>query len=316
MNYAINRSLLLEATRELGYSYANENFDHLTITHKSNRLRFFGLIPDTLTEYNRRIADDKLFMRVLLRKAGVPVPNDYSLQRSVICKALDALENSCTNTLVVKSRRRQSEDSVKRGVSKNRSSVEKAMQELHKRQLAPLMVEEEIVGQDLRFLVVGKHNPRVIHCIERTATTVLGHSQRSLRDLISEQNEHRYKNPVFKEKPIPWPSRVSLDAPTEDGKLIVVSKSNSLGDGGSTHTVDIKSKHGLLPTIMLAHTISELYYSTVDAVLTDNNKLYVIDINPIPNLALHQFPLYGSSVHAGLEVLKALFEDLALERGS
>jgi D-alanine-D-alanine ligase-like ATP-grasp enzyme len=54
----------------------------------------------------------------------------------------------------------------------------------------------------------------------------------------------------------------------------------------------------------------------VDAVLTDNNKLYVIDVNPIPNLALHQFPLYGSSVLAGLEVLKALFEDLALERGS
>ena len=315
MSLELNKSLLLDAVKNLGYKYTIENFDRLAITKDAKTIRFLSVIPDVLPEYDRRVADDKLLSRVLLRKAGVKnIVRDYNINHETLPNAIRALADSPCSHYVVKPRYGARGIGVTMNVAKNFAAVKHAMQKLHNQQLSPVMVEEQVAGRDFRFFVVGKKSPRLVAVLERVPAHVIGDGTLSIRQLIQKTNEQRLANKYTKDKPIKVLHKIDANRIPEAGEHVALAQTANMSTGGYSIQIPVETISPEIQwQVFQTHTTIGLPYSGIDVLaqdLSEPSTAYINEVNAVPDFGMHHFPCEGQPIPVAEHTIRSLFEDL------
>ena len=248
------------------------------------------------------IACDKSMTKLLLSKAGIPVP--FGLTVSNPKEAVEAWRLVGRPVAI-----KPSDGNQGKGVSLNLDSpaeVEAAF-ELALRFGSKVIVEEYIEGKHYRLLVVGD---RLIAVAERIPAHVIGDGVHTIRELVAIANCDPLRGDKH-EKPL---TRMQLDdlsatvlkkqgqspesVPVE-GLLVYLRDSANLSTGGTAIDVTDDVHYSIRSLAVRVARIIGLDVAGIDMVLRDISEPLdlgsVIEVNAAPGIRMHLYPSQGKS---------------------
>ncbi|MBS3950982.1 MAG: cyanophycin synthetase [Peptococcaceae bacterium] len=246
------------------------------------------------------IACDKSMTKLLLSRAGIPVP--FGLTVSNPKEAVEAWRLIGRPVAI-----KPSDGNQGKGVSLNLDSpaeVEAAF-ELALRFGSKVIVEEYIKGKHYRLLVVGD---RLVAAAERIPAHVVGDGIHTIRELVTITNRDPLRGDKH-EKPL---TRMYLDdlsgtvlkkqgqnpesVPSE-GLLVYLRDSANLSTGGTASDVTDDVHHNIRSLAVRVARIVGLDIAGIDMVLQDISEPLVlgsvIEVNAAPGIRMHLYPSQG-----------------------
>lgn len=289
----VHLAYYLEAADELGIEYK------IIVKSLLARFEYQGkhwfiintvtpLTPTTSTTICKR----KHLTNLVLKEAGIPVPEQENLYshidaikafarfKDVVIKPTEQLGGAGVTILP------QTEEQVLK-------AYDIALEESKSKTENKVIAEEFIHGENYRFLVVGDN---VVGVVRRKAAHVIGNSQNTIRELITQTNEQR-KNAIL--KPIDIDNEVmlklnranlNLDSIPEKDQEILLRYNCNLTTGGTTQEC-MNEVHDYYKQIAIkaVKTIGS-EFGGVDIIaenISKPSKMAINEINYNPGLRLH-----------------------------
>lgn len=180
-----------------------------------------------------------------------------------------------------------------------------------------IVIEEHVVGQEARFLVVGA---RTVAVVEKRPATVVGDGSRTLEELVGFANEQRARNPHLAGRPIKLSAqrvrrlgadRFAPDGVVPVGHVLVVGESPSLSLGG--HAVDITDEvHPSFQALAARVTacFPGLGVAGIDLIAEDlrapvrDGAHVILEVNSMPGIGAHHFPSEGQRRDAASAIVE------------
>ena len=248
------------------------------------------------------IACDKSMTKLLLSKAGIPVP--FGLTVSSPAEAVEAWRLVGRPVAI-----KPSDGNQGKGVSLNLDSpaeVEAAFK-LALRFGSKVIVEEYIEGKHYRLLVVGD---RLVAAAERIPAHVVGDGVHTIQELVAIANCDPLRGEKH-EKPL---TRIQLDdlsdtvlkkqgyspeSTPSQGILVYLRDSANLSTGGTAFDVTDDVHHSIRSLAVRVARIVGLDIAGIDMVLQDIGEPLalgsVIEVNAAPGIRMHLYPSQGQS---------------------
>lgn len=276
-----------------------------------------GAVTSETNYLAMKIAQDKPFTNIMLRRAGIPVPCLISVASREDLK--DAL-SKIKFPVVIKPTRSHRGKGVSSLIKTNKDA-QKAYQKVrnlgHK-----VLVEEYVTGRDYRLLII---NNRLVAAMERIPPFVIGDGKHSVRQLVKLENLKRKKGTKDEAerlhqikiddeaKRILRQQKVNPGSILRKGKRVFLRLNANISTGG----VGIDVTEQVHPdNVRLARRVAKvmgLNISGVDILMPDISKSYreaggkVIEINGGPDIAIHHYPIAGKVRYAGEAIVNMLF---------
>lgn len=283
---------------------------HYGITHHFVRHR-----PDTLSFFSRQVTNSKALTKAFLRQAGIPTPNGRLFDPEQLEEAWE-YARKLESAVVVK----PLTGSSGKGVTANIRDWDHfclAWKQVPEGQR--VIIEEHIEGQDYRVVVIGKSHAGT--ALRRPAR-IIGDGRSTISQLIDQKRSERSQNPFVADADFELTSNMAFllrCAGFDENTLLPKGRTWQLHDianisaGGDT--IDVSTAiHPDFQDIAVRATyaVPGLRYSGVDLLVPDiskpaaGQKFAVIEVNSTPDLALHHYPMEGSS----RDLNGALLEDM------
>jgi len=263
------------------------------------------------------IAKDKYMSKKLMEEVGIPVPAGYVVKNAD--EAIDAAKR-IGYPVVVKPLDSHHGKGVMGGITDD-EGVRMAYN-IAKMHSSRVIVEENLVGDDYRFLVVGG---RMVAAAKRTPPYVLGDGTRTVKELVDELNSDPmrgwgHENYLTKvrigEEEIKYLKQQGfkmLDIVPE-GQIVYLRRNANLSTGGTSIDVTDEVCPEVRRDIERAAKAIGLDVCGVDAVIKDIKKPLgsgnggIIEINTAPGLRMHIHPTKGKPRDVGDDIIKNLFK--------
>lgn len=262
------------------------------------------------------IACDKSMTKLLLSKAGIPVP--FGLTVSNPAEAIEAWRLVGRPVAI-----KPIDGNQGKGVSLNLDSpaeVEAAF-ELALRFGSKVIVEEYIEGKHYRLLVVGD---RLVAAAERIPAHVIGDGTHTIRELVAVANCDPLRGDKH-EKPL---TRMHLDdlsgtvlkkqgqdpeSIPREGLLVYLRDSANLSTGGTAIDVTDEVHHSIRSLAVRVARIVGLDIAGIDMVLQDIAEPLalgsVIEVNAAPGIRMHLYPSQGESRDVAGAIVDMIYPD-------
>ncbi len=293
----------LNAADELGYQFSSVTGkpDHFIIYNGTRELRLHNSWLGCNDSEGERIANDKELTHNILKKRGIPVPDQKvflgvnGFSRSY---EFDDIYNYAQKhyPVVVKT----PSESLGRGVFEmiqNEDELTAALSQCLQYNREKVIIESCLPGIDYRILV---SNGQVIDIIERQPVTIIGNGKDSIRTILDYRNEFR-KQQLLPE--LRYTKRLqtnlqkfqlSFERVLEKGYKLTILGTNNLSQGGefSRFAIDKVPESNLNVCFDAARSIG-LVLAGVDFKIPDINLCYknqvcgILEVNHRPQLRSH-----------------------------
>jgi D-alanine-D-alanine ligase-like ATP-grasp enzyme/L-alanine-DL-glutamate epimerase-like enolase superfamily enzyme/acylphosphatase len=268
------------------------------------------------SKFGGKTTSNKQAARIMMARAGVPVTEGRSFHPGDLAAARDY---AATLGWPVVVKPLGGKGGV--GVAVNLRSdahLEAAVAAVERLRASAFIVERHAWGNDYRALVAGG---RVASIVRRDPACVVGDGSSSIQDLVLEKNELRRANPHMRTRliTIDRESRdllveqgLTLSAVPEPGRRVLLSRLGNLSRGGESYEVSQETH----PTVARIATdavavFPGLLHAGVDLLVEDHTRpageqsAIVCEVNPMPGIAPHHFPLFGQPRNAARELVLA-----------
>lgn len=310
---------IVDAARNRGIPVRRLNDGSLAqLGYGAKQRRILAAETDRTGALAEEIAQDKQLTKMLLRAVGVPTPAGLTAE-----SAEEAWTAAVKLGLPVTIK--PVDGNQGRGVSVNlctKEQVENAF-EVAAQESSTVLVEENVSGQDYRFLVVGD---QLAAASRRTPAHVVADGVHSIAELIAEENTDPRRGD-YHALPL---SRIPLDDISSlviadqgltlesippAGTLVLVRRNANLSTGGTA--VDVTDEvHPINASFAVAAAKSVgLDIAGVDIVTEDITVPLdeyggrVIEVNAAPGLRMHLAPSEGLGRAVGESIVDMLFPD-------
>lgn len=168
-----------------------------------------------------------------------------------------------------------------------------------------LILERQMSGNDYRILATPE---RVLSVVRREPAFVTGDGYHTVEELVVRANALRRLNPNLGKIPIPLDYRadeplrqqgLTRQSVPNAGQRVRLSSVANLSQGGVSYEV-LDSTHPSVSELAVAAVRAVgLPYAGLDVMMEDHQKpvgeqdLAIIEVNSIPMLAMHHYPMYG-----------------------
>lgn len=261
------------------------------------------------------IVQNKYVTKTYLKKSGVPTPKSVMFNKSIPDETVLKEIQEMVYPLVVK----PVFGSLGKGVFTNindEAELLHAIDEIRKNdEYDEILVERYIEGDEYRIYVV---NDEVVAATKRDPANVIGDGFSTIEQLIEQKNEIRKKNPYLANKPIKidedlkrflQKNNLTLQSiPEKDEKVRLKGQSNIAAGGDPIDTTDQLSQSVKDVAVHAVKSISGLVHAGVDAIVTDDDT-YVIEINGTADIAMHLFPMEGTSRNVPEKIMDHYFPE-------
>ncbi|TFW31164.1 cyanophycin synthetase [Duganella callida] len=264
------------------------------------------------------IASDKQLTKLLLREAGVPVPEGATV-RSVSQAQRAARQLGGLVTL------KPLDGNHGRGVTTRCGTPEEVETAFNRAREhgRTIIVERYIRGDDYRILVAGE---RVVAAALRRPPMVTGDGESTIRQLVEQEN----RNPARGEGHTNILTRIPLDglaetALAEQGlnfdsipasqQRVRLRGNANLSSGGTAEDVTDRLPPSTLAMCVRAVRKIGLDVAGIDLVCEDisvpldGRNGAVIEINAAPGIRMHEYPSAGTPRDAGAAIVESMFGD-------
>lgn len=252
------------------------------------------------------IAKNKEATRILLKRAGCPVPAGRTFAGGDTLGA-EEFAARIGYPVVVK----PAEGSMGIGVVANIASVtelRKALAMLGRTVHGQddFIVERHISGADYRIMVIGEE---VVAAVKRRPASVVGDGRQTVGQLMIEKNIERQSNPHLGQLPIQWnessahelaKSGYGFDDIPAQGKRLDLSSTSNLTQGGDSIDV-LEELHPSIREIAVraARAVPGMAYCGVDFLIEDHTQPVdlqggaICELNVMAALPVGEYPAYG-----------------------
>lgn len=301
-------SIALEGWRRgLSLKFKNNNKVSSVINYSlsdgENTYYFMGSRGSLVTSEANKICSDKYLTKKYLSKADVSIPEGSFFDETVSNTDILSYAKELDFPLVIK----PITGAGGKGVIANIQNEENFSAALNyvrdELNYKKIIVERHIEGRDYRVFVIGN---KVIGAINRIPANVVGNGVNSVQELLDEKNQEKKKNPALKSSPIKKDKEMlsllnnigySMDSvPGKGERVFLKSKSNISAGGEPIDATDIITDEIKDNAIKAVQAIPGLVQGGVD-VLWDSatNKLAILEINTLPSIRTHLFPIEGQA---------------------
>lgn len=272
----------------------------------------------------------KQVTRRLLLDQGVPVAEGRSFSRSSADLAR-AYARELGGPVVVKPFSGEKGVGVTVGVHDG-ATFDEAWDRARAASTRGVLVERVVPGTEVRILVVAG---QVVAAVQRSPAQVTGNGRDSLRRLIQQRNRQRRRNPHLRRRPlelddrrIRWLAQNGWhpDDVLPKGRSVVLDDRSNLSTGGESRDVtDVLSPEVRSVAVRAVASFPGLLLGGVDVVVTDLGResgpgaAVVLEVNSVPGIAAHHFPLLGTARNAAGAIIEAVLQRVGhggLETGS
>jgi D-alanine-D-alanine ligase-like ATP-grasp enzyme/L-alanine-DL-glutamate epimerase-like enolase superfamily enzyme/acylphosphatase len=268
------------------------------------------------SKFGGKTTSNKQAARIMMSRAGVPVTEGRSFHPGDLATARDY---AATLGWPVVVKPLGGKGGV--GVAVNLRSdahLEAAVAAVERLRASAFIVERHAWGNDYRALVAGG---RVASIVRRDPACVVGDGSSSIEDLVLEKNELRRANPHMRTRliTIDRESRdllveqgLTLSSVPEPGRRVLLSRLGNLSRGGESYEVSPET-HPTVARIAIdaVAVFPGLLHAGVDLLVEDHTRpadeqsAIVCEVNPMPGIAPHHFPLFGQPRNAARELVLA-----------
>lgn len=306
---------IVQAARKRGISVRRVGNDSLVQLGTGKNLR---RVQATLGPYSSclaaDVACDKSMTKLILSKAGIPVP--FGLTVETPEEAVEAWR-LVGRPVAIKPR----DGNQGKGVSLNLNTIEEVEDAFSfaQRYGAKVIVEEYIEGKHYRLLVV---DTTLVAAAERIPAQVIADGHRTVEELIALANEDPLRGEKH-EKPL---TRMQLDdlaltvlrrqgltphSIPRQGQVVMLRDSANLSTGGVA--IDVTDQ--VHPTIRhLAERVSRIMgldIAGIDMVVKDIAEHFstgsVIEVNAAPGIRMHLYPSQGKARDVASAILDMIY---------
>lgn len=300
------------------YTKDTTHYDDMIIFGVNPPGRLFSLSSDTKTHYFFRtrgdlvpneaveVASEKDDTKIVLEKAGVPVPKGKGFAPEATNEEIIAYCKELGYPLVLK----PTNASLGNGVVTNIRTDEdllKALQYVRVELDYPeVIVEQYIVGPEYRFYVVDH---KVIAVYNRIPANIRGDGIHTIEELIDLKNNLRKRNARLNSCLIHMDTEIldfiqeagyTLESVPERGKLIYLREKSNVSTGGDpidvTDQTDDKYKQIAVDALK---AIPGFVHGGVDIIVNEGNDVdipaVVLELNPTAQVGGALFPLEGTA---------------------
>lgn len=271
------------------------------------------------------ITSDKHSTRLLLQRAGVPVPHGRRFSSSDIAQAVKFAE-SIGYPVVLKPLRGTGGRGVVTDIE-NAEELKWAFEALKGTvyEGRDVVVEEQILGQSGRAFVVGD---AVLSMIHWPHGTICGDGELTVGELMLKKHRMRMRNPHLMNRPLKLDDGtrhqlarygVDYDTVLEAGKKVVFTLNPNPQQGGETSDA-IEELHPSFvdASVRAMKAIPGLSFSGVDWIIPDHTKplseqrAAICELNAHPSHSGNEFPLYGRSAKVSRAIVRLSAEKRGL----
>ena len=191
-----------------------------------------------------------------------------------------------------------------------------------------LVVERFVTGDDYRVLATDE---RVLSVVHRQRASVVGDGRHTIEELVIAANALRRRNPNLGKLPIALHTRTdnllrsqgfsSRSVPAA-GQRVWLSEVANLSQGGESYEVTDSTHESILALAVKAvQAIPGLRYAGLDILLADHTapadaqELTIVEVNSVPMLNMHHFPMYGPSREVAATLVAGLARDAGMCTG-
>lgn len=245
-------------------------------------------------------AEDKVLTASLLEEAGVSMPVSFECSKySEIAEKLDFEQNS----YVVKPTSMNHGDGIRTNLCSPTGITDAISYALQVSGSSTVLVQEQVQGEEYRFLVLGDE---VIAVAGRRPAKVTGDGVSTVRQLIENKNAE----PGRGEGHLASRTKIDIDTvamqfgnslldyiPATDEEVVVTQTSN-LSKGGEAIDYTDDTHKSLKDMAIAAARACSLGLAGVDIMtdsITEPSRGFVIEVNLAPGLRMHHYPTVGQS---------------------
>lgn len=302
-------SIALEGWRRgLQLKFINNNRQNSVIRyslqHKNKEHYFMGSMGDLVSKEAIKICRNKHLTKDYLAKGNVPIPEGQFFGKEY--NDMDIINYAMENLkfpLVVKPYDGMGGRGVIANI-KNKKELQDALvyvrNELNHEEV---IVEKFVNGTDYRIYVVDN---QVIGAIKRIPANVIGDGTSTIKQLINMKNRFRNSNPALSRRRIRESRELhdmlrhqnhSLESiPKKDEQVLLSSKSNISAGGDPVDVTDQLTDEIKDIAIKAAKAIPDLPQCGVDVMVDiKENTGVVLEVNSIPSIRTHLFPMKGKA---------------------
>jgi cyanophycin synthetase len=171
--------------------------------------------------------------------------------------------------------------------------------------ISNVLVQQQVAGKEYRFLVIGDEVVAVAH---RQPPFVVGDGVSTIAELVEKKNTgrdsgHRGAMTTIKiDEVADYIGAETLSTVPRENEVVKLLSTSNLSRGGEAVNVTEIASPALKALAVRAAQLCHLHIAGVDIMTTDisGDKLdnsYIIEINTMPGLRMHQFPAVGEPIN-------------------
>lgn len=272
---------------------------------------------------------DKHSTRLVLQEEDLPVPRGRRFTR----KDVDAADSYAADELgypvVLKPLHGEQGEGVVTGIT-NAEELRWAFNDVAGNTAGDdVVVEEQIEGEAYRVIVI---DGQAVSALISRRGTVTGDGVRTVRELVRQRQHARLQNPHLMSRPIHVDERLEhllarqgadLDEVLDSGRTVQITYGSNTSQGGEPEQV-LEELH---PSILEAsaravEAIPGLGFAGVDFIIPapdrplTEQRAGICEINSVPAVDSHEYPLYGAPVTVAQELVRTSAEHAGVSLSS
>lgn len=279
---------------------SNQESNHFFASWKGETIAFEG-VPRPKGQRVQRWMDKKDQMRQAFIRTGILVANGgvYFSWKNLL-KKFESLEKPVIIKPHLGSRSRHTTIHIETP-EQLRVAFEKA------KQLSPwVIIEEELVGSLFRGTVIGG---KMIAILRRDAPCVIGDGQKTIRQLVEEENKQSYRhNGVFEPIPMDRDAEQELirqgytwNSAPPSGQRVILNPKFGRGQGSLNEDVTDQAHPDNIQLLEEAARVINDPLIGMDFIMSDISRSWknqkrcgIIECNSAPFIDIHQYPFKGT----------------------
>ena len=258
-----------------------------------------GWVPSLVSRPALTVCQSKDLTKQLLEAAGVPIPPGIELDVHRLEDALAHLRSSA-RALVLKPVAGHGGAGITSGIT-TEQELRLAWETAREVAVRPgLVLEEHVVGVDIRAFVVGR---RVVAAGTRIHPHVVGDGRNTVAELVVQKEAWRARHVLMRKRPFTVDPALlelrglALDDVPPAGEVVVLNRLANLHLGGETADVTEVADPGLFALAVDAvRAVPGLGLAGVDLIVPDVRSAdgaVILELNVGANIRVHHYPTYG-----------------------
>ncbi|MFO7792865.1 MAG: cyanophycin synthetase [Candidatus Saliniplasma sp.] len=309
---------ILDAAKEfeIPYRHIQKEYSLYSLGWGIKKKRIWGPVTSETPMISSDIAQNKLVTKKILYETGFPVPEGEKV--TSMGGAVKAAEKLRYPVIIKPVDGNHGGGVI--GDIMSKKEVEEAF-EITRQYSDTLLVEEHILGDDFRFLVI---DDKVRAVAKRIPAHVVGDGKSSIEELVERENEDPRRGEGHQsvltnirlrkeEKRFLRTRSLSPDSVPNEGEKVYLRVGGNLSTGGISEDYTDRVHPKLKKIIEKASRIVGMDLAGIDIIAEDvtthpdNMKWGIIEVNASPGLRMHTNPAIGESVDVGRYIIDHLY---------